>query len=65
VRAEVRRAMDARSDVGSLLLAQARELNAGMLVMGAYHHSRLREFILGGPTRTVLEQMTIPVFMSH
>jgi nucleotide-binding universal stress UspA family protein len=50
---------------GALILAQATEVGAGLIVMGAYHHSRLREFVLGGPTRTVLEHMTIPVFMAH
>jgi nucleotide-binding universal stress UspA family protein len=36
-----------------------------MLVMGAYGHSRVRELLLGGATRTVLTSMTLPVFMSH
>ena len=33
--------------------------------MGAYGHSRLREVVLGGVTRTLLEEMTVPVLMSH
>jgi nucleotide-binding universal stress UspA family protein len=33
--------------------------------MGAYGHSRMREFILGGATRDVLKSMTVPVLMSH
>jgi nucleotide-binding universal stress UspA family protein len=33
--------------------------------MGAYGHSRLRELVLGGATRTILEAMTVPVLMSH
>jgi nucleotide-binding universal stress UspA family protein len=36
-----------------------------MIVMGGYGHSRLREFVLGGATRGILEAMTVPVFMSH
>jgi nucleotide-binding universal stress UspA family protein len=36
-----------------------------MMVMGAFHHSRWREFILGGVTLTVLEEATIPLFMAH
>jgi nucleotide-binding universal stress UspA family protein len=36
-----------------------------MMVMGAYGHSRLREAILGGATRAVLEGVTIPVLMAH
>jgi nucleotide-binding universal stress UspA family protein len=33
--------------------------------MGAYGHSRLREFILGGVTRSLLREMTVPVLLSH
>lgn len=55
------------SDVGvaDLLLSQAADLGAEMIVMGGYHHSRLRESVLGGVTRTILETMTVPVLMSH
>lgn len=52
-------------DVGRLLLSRAKELRADMIVMGAFHHSRWREFILGGVTLTMLEEATIPLFMSH
>jgi nucleotide-binding universal stress UspA family protein len=52
-------------DVGRLLLSTAKSLGADLLVMGAFHHSRWREFILGGVTLTVLEQATIPLFMAH
>ena len=41
------------------------EYNADLLVMGAWGHSRLRELVLGGVTREILAQMTIPVLMSH
>jgi nucleotide-binding universal stress UspA family protein len=40
-------------------------MGADLLVMGAYGHSRLREFILGGVTRSLLQEMTIPVLLSH
>jgi nucleotide-binding universal stress UspA family protein len=33
--------------------------------MGAYGHSRVREIVLGGATRSVLRSMTVPVLMSH
>ncbi len=33
--------------------------------MGAYGHSRLREFFLGGATRGILSSMTVPVLMAH
>jgi nucleotide-binding universal stress UspA family protein len=53
------------SDIGKLLLAEAKELDAGLIVMGAFHHSRWREFILGGVTLTVLEEAAVPLFMAH
>lgn len=52
-------------DVGALILSYAADENADMLVMGGYGHSRLREFVLGGATRTILASMTLPVFMAH
>jgi len=52
-------------DVGTFLLSRLADLDADMLVMGAYGHSRLRELALGGVTRTMLESMTVPVLMSH
>lgn len=51
--------------VGNELLSRASDLSADLLVMGCYGHSRVREWILGGATRTILESMTIPVLMSH
>jgi nucleotide-binding universal stress UspA family protein len=50
---------------GETLLSEATKFGWDILVMGCYGHSRLREFILGGATRHVLSQMTIPVLMSH
>jgi len=38
---------------------------ADLIVMGAYGHARWREVVLGGVTRELLGQMTVPVFMSH
>ena len=54
-----------RGDIGEALLSQAADLSADLLVMGSYGHSRLRETILGGVTRTILQSMTIPVLMAH
>lgn len=51
--------------VSDLILRQARESGADLIVMGAYGHSRLRESILGGATRAMLEQADVPVFMAH
>lgn len=47
------------------LLSRVTELGADLLVMGAYGHNRLTELLLGGVTRSVMRQMTIPVLMSH
>jgi nucleotide-binding universal stress UspA family protein len=52
-------------DISSTILSYAADTNADMIVMGGYGHSRLREFILGGATRGILESMTVPVLMSH
>ncbi|MBS0337447.1 MAG: universal stress protein [Proteobacteria bacterium] len=52
-------------DVGAQILSRAADLSADLIVMGAYGHSRVREQILGGATRTLLEAMTVPVLMSH
>lgn len=57
------RAID--KDVGAGLLVAARDFGADMLAMGAYSHSRLRQLILGGVTRHVLENATIPVMMNR
>jgi nucleotide-binding universal stress UspA family protein len=43
----------------------ARELDAGVIVMGAYGHSRLREYILGGTTRNMLHTSRVPLLMAH
>jgi nucleotide-binding universal stress UspA family protein len=52
-------------DVGAGLLAAAGDFGADLLGMGAYSHSRLRQLILGGVTRHVLEHATLPVLMSR
>jgi nucleotide-binding universal stress UspA family protein len=41
------------------------DLGAYMIVAGAYHHSHLREELLGGVSRDLLDHMTVPVLMSH
>jgi len=51
--------------VGNLLLSQASDLDADLLVMGAYGHTRWQELILGGVTRSIMKTMTIPVLFSH
>jgi nucleotide-binding universal stress UspA family protein len=51
--------------VPDILLSRAADLGADMIVAGAYHHSHLRESLLGGVSRGLLEHMTVPVLMSH
>lgn len=52
-------------DVGNTILNYAADNSVDLIVMGGYGHWRLREFILGGTTRTLLGSMTVPTFMSH
>lgn len=51
--------------VGEVLLEESERVSADLVVMGAYSHSRLRELILGGVTRHVLQNADIPVLMAH
>ncbi|WP_337660207.1 universal stress protein [Anderseniella sp. Alg231-50] len=55
----------ADTDAGRALLARVEDVGADLLVMGAYGHSRVREFVFGGATEHVLNNMTVPVLMSH
>ena len=52
-------------DVAAMLLSHAADAGIDFIVMGGYGHSRLREFVLGGVTRTILRSMTAAVLMSH
>lgn len=54
-----------RTSVGAAILVEAERRNASMLALGAYTHSRVREFLLGGVTRHVVEHARIPVLMAH
>lgn len=51
--------------IGSMILQQAHEARADLIVMGAYGHSRLKEFVLGGATKEILNSTRIPLLMSH
>jgi nucleotide-binding universal stress UspA family protein len=62
---DVKRITSPDIDVASTILSYAADTSADFLVMGGYGHSRLREFVLGGVTRGLLESMTVPVLMSH
>ena len=50
---------------GEALSMRARDLGANLLVMGAYGHTRLREYVFGGATRFMLNKILIPTLMSH
>jgi len=62
---EVKSIFTAETDVASTILSYAADTSTDFLVMGGYGHSRLREFILGGVTRGILNSMTNPTLMSH
>ena len=65
IRPEVAQFRPMDRDVGRGMLAAAREFGADLLAMGAYSHSRLRQLILGGVTRHVLENAALPVLMAR
>ncbi|MBX9740755.1 MAG: universal stress protein [Beijerinckiaceae bacterium] len=64
LRAELKR-LTIQGDIGDTLLSYAADAGSDFLVMGGYGHSRLREMILGGTTRTIMSTMTIPILISH
>lgn len=65
LKVEVRTVANAHEGAGRALLNLAVDEEANWLVMGAYGHSRIRQFLLGGVTRSVLANATIPVLMAH
>ncbi len=65
VNVTVQRDVAADAGVGEIILSRAADCGADLIVMGIYGHSRLREFVLGGASRTLLASMTVPVLMSH
>lgn len=65
LKVEIKRLVAADVDVSNVLLSYAADCSADFIVMGGYGHSRLREFVLGGATRGILQSMTVPVLMAH
>lgn len=51
--------------ISDILLSRAADLAADLIVTGGYHHSQLREALIGGVSRELLAHMTVPVLMSH
>jgi nucleotide-binding universal stress UspA family protein len=65
INVEIKHITGGGAGVQNAILAHAAETGADFMVLGGYGHSRLREFILGGVTRSILRSMTVPVLMSH
>jgi len=65
LKVDVKRIVATDTDVANTLLSHAADTGADFMVMGGYGHSRLREFVLGGVTRGILQSMTVPTLMSH
>ena len=65
VKVKVQREMSPDDDVGNVMLSRATDYGVDLIVMGVYGHSRVREFILGGASRSMLAGMTVPVLMAH
>lgn len=51
--------------IGSVLQDHALEIGADMMVMGAFGHSRMRDFVMGGATKGILQDLRLPVLLSH
>lgn len=65
VKVEIEKLKPGEFTIGEELRVRAHERSADLIVMGCYGHSRLREFALGGVTRHILRDMTIPILFSH
>jgi nucleotide-binding universal stress UspA family protein len=65
VTVEVKPIVAPDAKTADVLLSHAADTSADLLVLGGYGHSRLREFVLGGVTRSILDAMTLPALMSH
>lgn len=65
VKVTVQREVAPNTDVGSVILSRAADFDVDLIVMGVYGHSRMRELVVGGASRTLLSSMTVPVLMSH
>ena len=65
LKVDIKRISEGSIDVADALLSHAADFSADLIVMGGYGHSRLREFVLGGVTHSILKSMTAPVLMSH
>lgn len=65
IKPSVRTSVAADLSVGDEILSRLADLDADLLVMGAYGHSRIRELVFGGVTRHIARHMTVPTLLSH
>ncbi|HCO90040.1 MAG TPA: hypothetical protein DIT40_03620 [Alphaproteobacteria bacterium] len=65
IKATIKQVALGNTPVGEVILNQVKENQADLLVMGAYGHSRIRELILGGATRYVIQNTDVAVLMVH
>ena len=65
ISAEIVNAEGSINGTGQTILQSAQEFNADLIVMGAYGETRLKEIVLGGVTRYLLTETTIPLLLSH
>jgi nucleotide-binding universal stress UspA family protein len=65
IKAEAAHTVAADVPEGDILLNEAADMDADLIVVGGYGHSRAREFFFGGVTRSLLSSMTVPVLFSH
>jgi nucleotide-binding universal stress UspA family protein len=63
--AQLEQSVQAEIAVSDVLLSRAADLGADLIIAGVYHHSQLREALIGGVSRELLQHMTAPVLMSH
>jgi nucleotide-binding universal stress UspA family protein len=65
VAAKAETTVSSGTPIADIILSLAADLTADLVVMGAWGHSRLREYVLGGASRGIFSEMTVPVLMSH
>ena len=65
VKVTVQRETAADVEIGNVILSRAADYGVDLIVMGVFGHSRMRELVLGGASRTLLSSMTVPVLMAH
>jgi nucleotide-binding universal stress UspA family protein len=65
LKVDVKRTDSGGIDIADALLSHAADSGADFIVMGGYGHSRLREFVLGGVTHSILRSLTVPALLSH